>query len=203
MGGENSGGFCGERLMQAEVAVALGGDDDALELPWASEDGSLRFYDLRENPELIFNIQEAADDSLLDFLVAVNGEHSSLQSVKCDTWLSDQMDVEDEYFATTWKHGSYVDVVFIDRAQAADQYSNLEFAEALVDLLKHAPEIPASAEVVLRRCYFHHPEREGYALTLYSLGYGDDPDQARQRWAIAMRLMQAAIHQLSATRGVA
>ena len=50
---------------------------------------------------------------------------------------------------------------------------------------------------------FYHLDRIAFlvlilAVTLYLLGYGDDPEEAKQRWTIAARLMQAAIQQISA-----
>ncbi len=189
--------------MQAEVTVALGQEDDALEVPWQSEDGCIRYYDLRRNPELIFDVTEATGNpALVDLLVNLNSEKSNFQSVKCDTWLSSEMDEEDEGFGATWKYGSYIDAVFLDIGLRSDYEACFAFGESLANLLERAPEMPASAEVVLRRCYFHDEQspdgNDGFALTLYLLGYGDDPEEAKQRWMIATRLMQAAVQQISA-----
>src|SRR6266404_866020 len=128
--------------MQAEVTVALGQEDDALEVPWQSEDGSLRHYDLRRNPELIFDVTEAnGNPALIDLLVNLNSEKSNFRSVKCDTWLSSEMDEEDESFGATWKHGSYIDAVFLHHDMRGHYEANFAFGESLANLLKRAPEI--------------------------------------------------------------
>ncbi len=184
--------------MHAEVTVALSQEDDRLEIPWQSDDGALQYFDLRRHPESIFSVEEAnGEPALLDLLLYLNGERSILQSAKCDTWLSNEMDVEDEFFGAIWKRGSYVDVVLADAEKQADQQFHLFFAEALTGLLKGAPEIPAAAELVLRACHFHEDQVDGFALTIYLLGYGDDPDEAQQRWVIGLQLIQAALEQLS------
>jgi len=69
----------------------------------------------------------------------------------------------------------------------------------LTGLLKKAPEIPASAEFLIRRCYYHEGDsiREGFYMTFYMFGYGEDESQARQRWAIGLKLVGNAIQQMS------
>ena len=63
-----------------------------------------------------------------------------------------------------------------------------------------ATQIPAAAETLIRRCYFHQDDglREGFYFTLYLFGYGDDKEECRQRWAIALKLAENAMRQLSA-----
>ena len=69
----------------------------------------------------------------------------------------------------------------------------------LIGLLKVVPEIPASAEFCLRRCFYHEGEavREGYYVTSYLFGFGEDEAQARKQWGIALKLVAAALTQLS------
>ncbi|MGA9799752.1 MAG: hypothetical protein WBQ68_12145, partial [Terriglobales bacterium] len=64
-------------------------------------------------------------------------------------------------------------------------------------LLKHVPEIPAAVELLIRRAFYHVADeiREGFYITLYLFGYGDDEAQARRRWAIALKLVENAIRQ--------
>ena len=67
-------------------------------------------------------------------------------------------------------------------------------------LLKRVPEIPAAAELIIRRCFYHVTGgiRDGFYVTFYLFGYGDDEPQARQRWTIALKLVENAIRQISA-----
>jgi hypothetical protein len=73
------------------------------------------------------------------------------------------------------------------------------FLKHLIGLLKVVPEIPASAEFCLRRGFYHEDEavREGYYMTFYLFGYGEDEPRARKQWGIALKLVAAAITQLS------
>ena len=47
--------------MHVDFSVELGAEDDCLELPWASPDGALRYYDLRRQPELLEPPKAAAE----------------------------------------------------------------------------------------------------------------------------------------------
>ena len=61
------------------------------------------------------------------------------------------------------------------------------------------PEIPAAVELLIRRCFYHGAGeiQEGFYITFYLFGYGDDEPQARQRWAIALKLVENAIRQVT------
>jgi hypothetical protein len=70
-----------------------------------------------------------------------------------------------------------------------------EFAKRVTQLLKRPPEIPAAAELLVRRAFYHMAGdlKEGFYITFYLFGYGDDEQQARQRWAIALKLVDNAM----------
>ena len=70
----------------------------------------------------------------------------------------------------------------------------------LTALLKQAPDIPASAEFLLRRCFYHENNRDGFYVTFYLFGYGSDEVKARQQWGIALKLAGNAITQFSSRR---
>ena len=65
---------------------------------------------------------------------------------------------------------------------------------------KRVPEIPAAVELIIRRGFFHGERKiqDGFYITFYLSGYGDDELQARQRWTIALKLVENAIRQISA-----
>lgn len=190
--------------VQAEFSVELGAGDPTLQIPWSSSDPRVQYYDLRSHPELLPRIVEAQDnEALAQFLAAINSPQSLLQTAKCDTWSSQQMDVEDEVFAAAVKYESYIDL-----APAADglrySFAGIEdLGRKIARLLQRAPEIPAAADFVVRRCYFQAgastpPGSKGFYLTFYLSGYGEHEDQARERWSIALRLVANALLQLSA-----
>jgi hypothetical protein len=190
--------------MQADFSVELGADDHCLEMPWASPDGTMRYFNLRAQPELLLAITEAIDNGeLAEFLEVLNQRSSIVQTAKCDTWLTNELDPEDEIFGASWKFGSYVDLVFVERERQTALSEHDEFAQALTMLLSKVPDFAASADFVLRRCYYHRPEYpadksdDGYSLTFYLNGYGDDEDDAKKSWSIGLKLVQNAVMQLS------
>ena len=186
--------------MQADFAVELGADDETLEMPWAAEAGGPRYCDLKRHLELLPNIEEALRvQELAEFLCAVNAPAGILESAKCDVWSSTELNAEEEIFGATQKFGSYVDILFSDARCRFSFPEHENIAKRLTQLLQRAPEIPAAAEFLIRRCYYHDAEktRDGFYITFYLFGYGDDEIQSRQRWAIGLTLVQNAIRQLS------
>jgi hypothetical protein len=193
--------------LDVDFSVELGADDDVLEFPWASPDGTLRYYDLKHQPELLLYISEANEyQELGRYLAIVNSERSSFLTAKCDVWSDDQLTEAEEIYEAKTKLACYIDHLFADGGDGAeDRRFSFErherLAERLVELLNLVPPISATAEFIVRRCYYHladEPVRPGYYLTFYVTGYGDDIIHARQRWGIALDLLQNAILQLSA-----
>lgn len=183
--------------MEADFSVELGRDDPALEIPWAAENGP-RYLDLKRNPELLSELEEGQRfPELHGFLRFLNSPSSILESAKCDAWASDQIHPEEKIFGAAWKFGSYVDLLFSDRQARFSFDEHERFARRVIELLKHVPEIPASAEFMIRRCYYREgaDSRDGFYITLYVLGFGDDAEQARQQWSIGLKLVENAIRQ--------
>jgi hypothetical protein len=186
--------------VEADYAVELGADDETLELPWAAVDGGPRYYDLKRQPELLLNLEEASRaPELGEFLVVMNSPAGLLETAKCDTWASPEINPEEEIFGAAYKFGSYVDLVFSQEPSRSSFAEHEQLAKRITQLLKRVPEIPAAAELLIRRCFYHMREetREGFYITFYLFGYGDDEPQARQRWAIALKLVENAIRQIS------
>jgi hypothetical protein len=75
----------------------------------------------------------------------------------------------------------------------------------LVKLLQQESEIPAAAEFLVRRCYYHveveneirNEIKEGFYITLYVFGYGNNEGEARMEWAAGLKLIEDSIQQLS------
>ena len=186
--------------MQADFAVELGRDDETLEMPWAAPDGILRYHNLKRDPEAIDHIEEAACwPELREFLIAVNAQASMLESAKCDAWSTTELNPDEHIFGVPWKFGAYVDLLISDSTVRLSFEKHETFLKHLTGLLKVVPDIPASAEFCLRRCFYRETENmgEGYYVTLYLFGFGTDESHARQQWGIALKLVSAAITQLS------
>src|ERR1700733_174846 len=113
------------------------------------------------------------------------------------------MNPEEEIFGAAVKFGSYVDLLFSleDSRFSFSQHERL--ATRCTQLLKKVPEIPAALELIIRRCFYHVADavRDGFYITFYLFGYGDDEEQARQRWAIALKLVENALRQISVEAG--
>lgn len=187
--------------MEADFAVELGGDDETLELPWAAAEGGPRYFDLKRQPERLREIEEARRvPELGEFLAAINTPASILETAKCDAWSSTEMYPEEEIFGAACKFGSYVDLIFSDESRRFSFPEHEQLVTRIVQLLKRVPEIPAAAELIIRRCFYHMADgiRDGFYVTFYLFGYGDDELQARQRWAIALKLVENAIRQIAA-----
>lgn len=187
--------------MQADYAVELGAEDPALEIPWHSHDGSIRYFNVKSSPDLVLNIPEAREHPELSaFLTRMNAPDFPLETAKCDAWFSTELAPEEEIFGTACKFVSYADLIFSGDAPRFSLEKHEALARELCALLKRAPEMAASAEFIVRHCHFHHGDSEedsriGFCITAYVTGYGDTEEEANQRWAIALKLLQHALIQ--------
>src|SRR5258708_22977741 len=153
--------------MQADYSVELGREDPALELPWSSEDGASRYYDLKRHPDLVLLVSEAGNcPELSAFLVRVNAAGFPLQTAKCDIWYSQEIFPEEEIFGSAGKFVSYVDLVFAADELRLSFEEHEALAKGLCVLLQRAPEMAATGEFVIRRCHYPH---------------GDHPRESRSR----------------------
>jgi hypothetical protein len=109
------------------------------------------------------------------------------------------MNPEEEIFGAAFKFGSYVDLLFSPENLRNSLAEHEQFAKRVIQLVQGVPEIPAACEMLIRRCFdlSEDETREGFYITLYVFGYGNDEAQARQRWAIALKLVENAIRQVS------
>jgi hypothetical protein len=175
--------------MVVDWSVELGAEDPVLDFPWTAED-RIQFYDLKADPGLIDQLPEAQTSSeLKKFLLRMNADGFPLQTAKCDHWFTQQISEEEEIFGAAFKYGSYVDLLFVESEKQLSFADHEEFASKLCDLLKGAPEIPASVELIVRRC-FYAESGEGFYFTLYVSGFGETEAQSRQQWSIALTLVQ-------------
>lgn len=189
--------------MQAAYSAELGREDPALEVPWRSEDGTSQYYDLKRHPDLVLQIPEAAGSPELNaFLNRINAAAFPLQTAKCDTWYSREISAEEEIFGAAGKFISYIDLVFEADEPRLSLEKHEALAKSLCGLLQRAPEMAATVELVIRRCYYHsqgYPDESssGFCITTYVSGFGDGEPEARQRWSIALTLLQHALVQVA------
>ncbi len=187
--------------MDADFAVELGGDDAALEFPWDSAETQQRYQDLKHHPELLPQVLEAREYAELgSFLMTVNGR-SAFLTAKCDVWTDTELSPAEEIYGAGLKLAFYVDLLFEFEDARFSFAEHERIAVRLCSLLAKAPEIPGAVELIIRRCYYRQSKdesRDGFYFTVYVYGYGDDEGEARQRWGIAINLLQNALLQLTA-----
>jgi hypothetical protein len=186
--------------MNADFSVELGRDDPMLDFPWTDPSGRLAYFDLKRQPELIAQIEEAEKfPELGEFLRTLNSARSMVESAKCDVWTTTELSAEEDLFDASRKFVSYVDLVFSTIDLRLSFASHENFARRLTELLRRAPEMPAAIEICVRRCFFENAggTREGFYFTVYISGYGNDDDSARRSWGVALKLAANAIGQLS------
>lgn len=192
--------------MQADYSVELGANDPALEMPWRSDDGSIRYFNLKASPDLVLNLPEARKHPELSaFLSRMNAPDFFLETAKCDAWFSTELAPEEEIFGAACKFASYVDLIFSGDSTRFSLEKHEALAREVCNLLKRAPEMAASCEFIVRHCHFHNTEsqknsRIGFCITTYVTGYGDSEDEAHKRWAIALKLLQNALIQTAKTK---
>jgi len=185
--------------VQADFAVELGKADETLEMPWAGGADGPQYYDLKRHPELLRRVEETLRfRELGDFLAAVNSNANAIETAKCDVWASTEINPEEEVFGEPCKFGSYVDILFSDEELRFSFPEHELWANRLTSLLEKTPDIAATAEFLIRRCHYHGADgtRDGFYITFYMFGYGEDEAQARQRWAIGLKLAENAIRQM-------
>jgi hypothetical protein len=180
-------------LMDADWSVELGRDDPALEFPWCSPDGSRRYIDLRQSPELVSEIPEAARcPELAQCLIALNATTSAWQTVKCDVWPDDELGAGELIYDARVKFCSYVDLI-ARNALARFSFERHEcFVKSAARQFSDDDEQPINCELTVRRCRFHGELVEddltpGFYVTFYLFGYGSDEAQARARWGEGLR----------------
>jgi hypothetical protein len=184
--------------MLTEWNVELAAEDPRLEIPWRSNDGSLRYLDLKHQPELLLEVPEACASSHIGaFLDWANSAASPLETAKCDLWFTNEITAEEEIFGEPFKFGSYIDLVFA--SEDFFSFSKHEaFVQKLARLLRQAPDMSASADFIVRRCIDsreQHAPKEGFYITFYLHGFGEDEADARSHWAIALKTVQHAMMQ--------
>jgi hypothetical protein len=186
--------------MDADFSIELGREDPVLDFPWNDPAGKLAYVDLKRHPELIAQIEEAQKfPELRECLRILNSPRSLVETAKCDAWTTTELSPEEEIYHASHKFASYVDLVFSETDARLSLSRHQQFVKKLVELLRRVPEIPAAAELCVRRCYFSEASavQDGFYLTLYVRGYGNHEARARQNWGVGLKLAGNVVIQLS------
>jgi len=203
--------------MDADYSIELGPTAPALEIPWQDPEGRSHYVNLRlehgtVSREIacmdVAQIPEARQfPALARFLIAVNSPLSYWQTAKCDVW-PDEADAAENLYDAGFEQSSYVDLVFA--RQAAAWRPSLEvhrhLARELAQLLETDEALEATADIVVRRCYFHlfgnaEESDTGYCLTFFLSAYGGSPAEAAACWARTMDFAAACVLKLQPPEG--
>jgi hypothetical protein len=196
--------------MDADHSIELGPNAPALEIPWRDPEGRLQYFDLRANPEAIEHLPETKQfPALREFLFTLNTPPSYWQTAKCDVWSDEAIAAENLYDATHIQ-SSYVDLVLATAGAPARASLDLHqrLAQKLAEIFETEEALEATADIVVRRCYFHryfHPDETaedstaGYCLTLFLTGYGTSASQAQRSLERALEFAARCLLQIPST----
>lgn len=182
--------------MLMEWTTECGPEDPVLVVPWSSADGSLRWVDLRSDPDALDEITEAdGHPPLLAALRSLNSARSPVFTAKCDVWLMNADEVaavrDDlllEADVATEGVACYIDLLWRDRGVFASRHRTEQVLYRLDRLVGELSHSLAKVEAVLRPSVVDLGSVvEGFALTLYVKGVGVDAAEANERWAAALR----------------
>lgn len=214
--------------MDADYRVELGPTAPALEIPWQDPEGRLHYVELRADPgSLDHNV---ADHNVADhdvalinvaripearqfpalgrFLIAVNSPASDWQTAKCDVW-PDEAEAAENPYHRGFEQSCYVDIVLAGHGAVLRRSleTHQRLARELSQSLEDNAALEATADIVVRRCYFHHGNAEesdaGYCMTLFLSAYGSSPAEAAECWDRAMDYTAGCVLKLRSHEGCA
>lgn len=187
--------------MDSDWIVACAADDPEVVIPWRGKNPALRFVDLRQSPEAIQEIPEAAEyPCVAAALRRWNQQDTALLTAKCDVWSypAKLFDAEDlPGFA--YARGSYIDLLPLDAATFASFAACEGQLRAWTEISRSINLPTCRSEWTLRPARIF-PEskdlasvqispRNGFATTLYTWGYGDSPEAAAIAWDAGLRAL--------------
>ena len=189
-------------VMQAEWSIECGAGDPVLVVPWAADDATVKYIDLRTDPDAIEEISEADNHpALLHALRAINAQRSPVFTAKCDAWPLDAtelaallFDLGDSVHDPVAGYAGYIDLVWRDRAIFLSRHHHQQLMNRIERLAAPLDRPAAKLEGTLRHCFldFDAPQ-EGFCLTLYVKAVGTSPDEAYANWAAALEDVAALI----------
>lgn len=171
--------------MEADWAAEIGPRLDHIDTEWPG------FIDLRENPEGVRKVPEAARGSALhEALTALNGPSSPLFTTKCDVWPVRAEELDPFELESSHEHaragiGSYIDLVARNAELFASFPEHEAWTKAAALRLREMPLAHGRADLVIRAALSR--DSGGFGVTLYATGCGPDTLAAEAAWAAVLR----------------
>jgi len=181
--------------MQVELAVELGDGDPKLEIPWPEAEPNRAYFDLRDDPRAIAQVEPAQrHPPLRAFLVAVNSEDSVFATARSRVCVQGQ----DAAPSASRNFSSEIDLVFAETARNSAQASFDELGRSLAELLEREGGANyLNVRLSIRRCRFARAARSGHCLSVILTAQGETKEQAELRWGLALARLQQALLFLS------
>lgn len=178
--------------MEADWSVEMGWDDPVIAVPWQMADSGARFVDLRDQPDLIGEIEEAIHrPSLWRVLETLNGAGSAVSTAKCGVWsrenrlAADENELDPGEFdadqeEARWIAGSYIDLLPLGPAQEISFASGEHWVRELAGRSRRIPLGCGRSDFVLRRASLHGTDSLG--VTWFTQGCGATAELAERQW---------------------
>jgi len=167
--------------MEADWEVEIGGGAPVLDATWPG------FVDLREQPERIADITEAAAfPPLARLLCALNAAGSPVWTTKCDLW--EQPSAVDSEQLTL---ACYIDLLPCAGRVFAEWKQAEIFCRICVARLANLELPNCQVELIVRQALA--AEKEGYGITAYCSGTGKDRESATYELTAAMDALADSI----------
>jgi hypothetical protein len=192
--------------MLSEWTAECSEDAPTLVVPWSDPESGARFLDLRSEPYDLAEVEEAESYPALGrALRALNAARSPLLTVKCDAWMLPGLHDADKLEALRMEldlspeearvgFGSYIDVLWRERAVFASAHHQQERLDRLVRRSSRLPHTEAAAEFVLRPALLDlNGPLEGFGCTVYVYAVAPEPDIAQRRWELALEDITALL----------
>jgi len=154
------------------------------------------FIDLRASRDDVVQVSEAkCNEAVREALLALNAPESPLFTVKCDLWELESSEVDPAEFDCTPADAQkgvacYVDVLARETAIFAVFARHEAWAQAVAVRLREFAFGCGRVDLVVRSA--HAGGREGFGITLYAAGCGEDSKAAYAAWGGVLRAAVAA-----------
>lgn len=176
--------------MEADWSVEVGPQLAVIDAGWPG------FIDLRASRDSVVQIPETkGHQALREVLLALNAPESPLFTVKCDAWELKSSEIDPAEFDCTPADAQmgvacYVDVLARETAIFGVFARHEAWAQAVAVRLREFAFGCGRVDLVVRGA--HAGGQEGFGITLYAAGCGEDSKAAHAAWGAVLRAAVAA-----------
>lgn len=185
--------------MEADWSVEVGADLPTIDVPWEG------FIDLRHDPSLVSNLDEAASSATLaQVLVMLNERGSPVFTSKCDLWLLAEDEIDPLEFDAAGEGAMvgvacYVDIVARRESLIMSFPAHETWVRRATEEMRRIKMRRSRVDLVVRPATVD--ESDGYALTLYVASCGATGNDAYGIFQMALKSAATITMNLTATAG--